>query len=517
MQLNLSMPSMKLEKILKQITNSFQIIANQNKIGEIEIEDIAIDSRLVKKNAIFFAVFGLENDGAKYAQSSVEKGSPVIVISKKSQFDLVNFNKNNPDIIVILCEEISPILEEFLKIFYHQLPKNIYAITGTNGKTSTVEFIRQILEFLKIKSASIGTVGVNCSSEIKDQLIAFNLTTPDIVSLYKNLNILKKFAIDDVAIEVSSIGLDQGRISGLNISCGGFTNFTQDHLDYHLSMEKYFEAKLKLFEKYLANNAKAVVNADVEGYQKISEICFNRHIEMIDYGKNAKKIKLTKIDEQEIFFDYDHKKFSFKMSANGDFQGYNLLCALSCVLSNHDLSYDDLTELLKKFPEIQVAQGRMQKILQLKNDAEIFIDFAHSPDAIENVLKQARIMVEKKNFRNNRNGKLIILFGCGGDRDKKKRPIMGRIASELADKVVISDDNPRSENPYEIRQEILNGCIEKNILEIADRKIAIVETVKSLSDNDILILAGKGHEKYQIIGDQKFDFDEEKIVKNAIK
>ena len=205
------------------------------------------------------------------------------------------------------------------------------------------------------------------------------------------------------------------------------------------------------------------------------------------------------------------------MSASGDFQAFNLLCALGCVLSKHNLNEDDLMQLMKKFLELKSAAGRMQKIAQLKNNAQIFIDFAHSPDALENVLKQAKSMLDNKKLSKEISPKLVVLFGCGGDRDKQKRPIMGKIASQLADIVIVSDDNPRSENPQLIRKEILSGCLPKNIIEINDRRLAIIEAIKILNDNDILILAGKGHEKYQIIGDKKIDFDEEQIVKNAIK
>ena len=508
---------MKLAEILKKTKTSHEVIANSWAIAEIEIADIAIDSRLVKKNSIFFALQGEKNDGAKFALQSAIQGAQTIVISKNSKFDLDNFLKQQPKISVIICEDNFSLLVEFLQIFYQPLPKNIYAVTGTNGKTSSVEFIRQILSFLNVKSASIGTLGVNCENVDKQDLINFNLTTPDIVSLYKNLNILKKFAIDDVAIEVSSIGLDQGRIAGLEISSAGFTNFTQDHLDYHLTMEKYFFAKLQLFTKYLQPNAYAILNADINEYDEIKKNCQKRQIQIIDYGFLAQKLKLIKIEQQKIFFEFNGKQFQFEMSVSGDFQVFNLFCALGCILSKHNLSEDNLMQLIKKFIQLENAQGRMQKVAQLKNNAQIFIDFAHSPDALENVLKQARIMLENKKLSNKISSKLIVLFGCGGDRDKQKRPLMGKIACELADVVIVSDDNPRTENPQLIRQEILNGCLQKKVIEIEDRRLAIIEAIKILKDNDILILAGKGHEKYQIIGDKKIDFDEEQIVKNAIK
>jgi len=511
------MPLMKLAQILEKIKTPHEVIASPRAIAAVEIDDIATDSRLVKKNSIFFALRGEKNDGAEFVFQSVNQGAQAIVISKHSKFDFEIFFQQYPQITVIISDDNFLLLVEFLQIFYRPFPKNIYAVTGTNGKTSTVEFIRQILKFLNIKSASIGTLGINCDDIKKQDLINFNLTTPDIVALYKNLHILKNSAIDDVAIEVSSIGLDQGRIAGLEIGIAGFTNFTQDHLDYHLTMEKYFYAKLQLFTKYLQPMAYAVLNADVKEYHEIVQNCQKRQIKIIDYGFAAQKLKLIKIDQQKIFFEFNDKQYQFEMSASGDFQAFNLLCALGCVLSKHNLNEDDLMQLMKKFLELKSAMGRMQKIAQLQNNAQIFIDFAHSPDALENVLKQARSMLDNKKLSKEISPKLVVLFGCGGDRDRQKRPIMGKIASELADVVILSDDNPRSENPQLIRKEILSGCLQKNIIEINDRRLAIIEAIKILNDNDILILAGKGHEKYQIIGDKKIDFDEEQIVKNAIK
>ena len=242
---------MNLHQILKKISHNYQVFGDVSKLDSVEFEDISIDSRKINKITIFFGLIGQKNDGANFLPEVANLGSKVAVISKKSTFDFQNFLKKNPQNIIIVSD-VFEILIEFLKIFYQPLPKNIYAITGTNGKTSTAEFTRQILQFLNKKSASIGTIGIICDEEIKNNFEASNLTTPDIISLYKNLAILKKFAIDDVAIEVSSIGLDQRRMAGLEIEVGAFTNFTQDHLDYHQNMQNYFDCKMILFEKNCA-------------------------------------------------------------------------------------------------------------------------------------------------------------------------------------------------------------------------------------------------------------------------
>lgn len=472
---------MKLSQILAQVKTEYKlpsgIIPDQ-----IEIEDIAIDSRLVKKNSVFFALSGKEKDGAEFIGSALKKGACAIIAKGFIE------SENNHALLV-----------EFLKIFYQNLPKNIYAITGTNGKTSTAEFTRQILSLLNIKSASIGTLGVICDSEIEAEIKQTSLTTPDIVSLYKNLNTLKKHQVDDVAIEVSSIGLDQGRAAGLNFCSGGFTNFTQDHLDYHKTMAEYFRCKSLIFDQSKCG----VINSDIAEFAELKKICDQKKLAQIDYGRNAKTLKL--IDHNH--FEYNQKKYHFELSVAGEFQIYNMLCALGSVLSAHKISDEKLENLVKKFNQLHPAAGRMQLVGAKENGAKIYVDFAHTPDALTNVLQLARQITKKR---------VVVLFGCGGNRDAKKRPIMGKIASELADQIIITDDNPRHENPASIRQEILASCDSSKTIEINNRLEAIKRAIDILQQGDILILAGKGHEKYQIIGEVKSIFDEEKIVKEIL-
>lgn len=488
---------MKLSQILSQVKIKYEL-QNLGSVDQIDAEDIAIDSRLVKKNSVFFALAGKETDGFKFIESAVKNGA-VLVVS----------NVVRPGIPTLQTDNVFALLVEFLKVFYQPLPKNIYAITGTNGKTSTAEFTRQILEFIGKKAASIGTLGVICDEKIKPHLQNSALTTPDIVSLYKNLQTLKKFGVDDVALEASSIGLEQGRAAGVKIAVGAFTNFTQDHLDYHKTMEEYFRCKMILFEQSLENGSFAVLNSDITEFSRIKKICENKNHKILEYGYKARDLKLLKVEQkdlgQKVEFEFQQKKYDFELSVSGEFQAFNALCALGNVLAKHQF---DLKKLLKDFSKINPALGRMQRAGVLKNQAQIFIDFAHSPDALENVLKLARKLTR---------GRVLVLFGCGGNRDAKKRPLMGKIACDLADFVIVTDDNPRQESPKNIRKEILAACDMKKTEEIAGRKVAIEKAVTMLKDSDVLILAGKGHEKYQIIGDEKFEFDEEKIVKDAIK
>lgn len=465
---------MKLSQILAQVKIAYTLPIGSIP-DEIEIEDIAIDSRLVKKNSVFFALPGKAKDGFEFIESAIKNGASLIISGQEK------------------------LLVEFLKIFYAPLPNNIYAITGTNGKTSTAEFTRQILEFLGKESASIGTLGVTCEASIQAQLQNSSLTTPDIVSLYKTLRILKKNGVDDVAIEVSSIGLEQGRAAGLKFAAGAFTNFTQDHLDYHKSMEEYFRCKSLIFDQV----ASAVLNSDIPEFEKLKKICDEKNLNVIEYGRKARGLRL--LDEKT--FEFKEKKYHLELSTSGEFQIFNTLCALGNALSTNDLGEKELENLVNNFSNLHSAAGRMQLAGTAPNQARIYIDFAHTPDALTNVLHLARKLTASR---------VLVLFGCGGDRDKTKRSIMGKIASDLADFVVITDDNPRSEKPEEIRAEILKSCDLKKTIEINGRKAAITYAISLLKPNDILILAGKGHEKYQIIGTEKFTFDEEKIVKDFL-
>ncbi|MFM7702696.1 MAG: Mur ligase family protein, partial [Alphaproteobacteria bacterium] len=367
---------MNLSQIIVNLKN-YNLVHNSQNLNELQIDDIVIESKKAKKNSIFVGLIGTKNDGANFIPEVVSLGCVVAVIDKKSQFDFQNFLQKNPNFIFIIGEA-KLILSEILKAFYQSLPKNIYAITGTNGKTSTAEFVRQILEFSGKKSASIGTLGINCDAEIKNKLADFALTTPDIATLYKNLAILQKNHINDVAIEVSSIGLDQGRVAGLNIEVGAFTNFSQDHLDYHQNMENYFASKMILFTKILpdaGNQAIAVLNADIAEFAKIKNHCDINKIKIIDYGYNAKILKLISIVEQKIDFEYLGEIFSFDHHIFGDFQTHNLLCALGIFLAKNNLNKNELTKLLKNFDKLCPAIGRMQ-FVENYNNAKIFIDFA---------------------------------------------------------------------------------------------------------------------------------------------
>ncbi|MFT5704023.1 MAG: UDP-N-acetylmuramoyl-L-alanyl-D-glutamate--2,6-diaminopimelate ligase [Rickettsiales bacterium] len=467
-----------------------------------KISSIELDSRLVKNGSIFFALKGLVTDGEKFIDSALEKGAIAIICNSNCQ-------NNNQRIIKV--DNVYEVLISSLQKLYNNLPENILAITGTNGKTSIAYFTAQIQEILGKKSASIGTIGIKVNDpEIQKELTTFSLTTPDIASLYKNLAILKQNGINDVVIETSSIGLEQKRIAGVRVKLGAFSNFTQDHLDYHGSMEKYFDCKMLLFKEVLKADDIAILNADIVEFENMKEISLKQKLRVFSYSSNQnnaiKSDISASINNEEIrIFD---KKYPFKITLAGDFQKANLICALLSVVAHYELSESQIAFIIKNLNQIKPAEGRMQKVGQLKNDAQIFIDYAHTPDALLNVLQTA-----KKMSHNN----LRILFGCGGNRDKTKRQEMGKIACDLADFVIVSDDNPREENAGEIRKEILSACDLSKSIEIGDRKEAIIYAMSELKNDDILILAGKGHEKYQVIGTENIELDEEKIVEEFLK
>ena len=479
---------------------------------DLEISDIIIDSRLAKENAIFFALPSKSGgfDGSKYIQDAISRGAKVVVYNPDDALSMplpCGQKEGGQEFLSIRVHSPYKLLISFLKAFYSDLPDNIYAITGTNGKTSIAEFVRQILNLLGKKSASIGTLGIISDTDLGQDLNVGGLTTPDIVSLYKNLHILKSKDINDVALEASSIGLEQGRMAGIKIKVAAFSNFSQDHLDYHLNMDEYFAAKMLLFNGQTESDGVAVLNADIVEYKAIRGVCLLQKQRIISYGFNGDDFKIIssgiKNQLSEINFIYKGQNYQIKWQILAEFQVLNIICALAMIVINYDLSHQQILALLDNFSALRSASGRMQRIASLKNNAQIFIDYAHTPDALENTLRFARKLTAAR---------LIVLFGCGGNRDAKKRPIMGKIASDLADIAIISDDNPRNEEPEKIREQILAGCNQQKTVVIEGRKIAIKTAIEMLKENDVLILAGKGHEKYQIIGDQKLPFDEELIT-----
>ncbi len=495
---------MNLLNALKNTAVDFKIEQGQDLAPNVAIDDIAIDSRIVEDSAgsVFFALQGHESNGEEFVVSAIKNGAKIIVAK--------NYQKVADDVIFITSDQPFAILTKFLAQFFAPLPQNIFAVTGTNGKTSVVEFTRQVFDLLDVKAASIGTLGLRCDHIKGNGIVSSSLTTPDIVGLYKNLATLKKNNVDHVAIEASSIGLDQQRMAGLEIKNVAFTNFSQDHLDYHADMDDYFAAKLKLFTQLAAKNSNAIINADIDQFEQLKKACLDNNHNFIDYGLDGQGLQIVSFSEkdsgQEVVIKYCQEEYKFFIDINVNFQVFNLICALGFIFANQNLNSQQITSLLQKFDQLQSPTGRMQKVANY-NEAEIFIDYAHTPDALEISLKNARKLKPKR---------LLVLFGCGGDRDHMKRPQMCQAACQNADYIIVTDDNPRNEDPAKIRQEIMASCDLEKSVEIDGRKNAIEKSLQMLTKGDIIILAGKGHEKYQSVKGQKIDFDEEKIVNEFI-
>lgn len=461
---------------------------------EINLEDvtgIAVDSRLVKPGFIFVAIKGELQDGHDYVALAIRNGAKIIV----HQTEL----KKESGIDYFQIEDVRIALSELAAKFYPKQPKFMLGITGTSGKSSIVHFIREILKLLHQKSVSIGTLGV-----IGDYQVKSSLTTPPTIDLHKILQEIVEHDINYCAIECSSHGIDQKRLLSVNFTACGFSNFSRDHLDYHKNMDEYFQTKKQLFA--IMKKGYAVLNTDIDEFEDLQNYCLKHKHEIISYGKNEfAKIKIKSITQvglrQEVSWDINGDIYLTKLDLVGEFQIYNIACAIGLLMA----AKIELESIMNILDMVKSVPGRMELVGNL-NGAGIFVDYAHKPEALSQALQ---------NLRNNTDNELWVIFGCGGERDHGKRPIMGEIACEYADHVIITDDNPRGEDPKSIRQDILKNCNAK-ALEIASREEAINFVMSKLNPGDSLIIAGKGHENYQIIGKDILEFSDKDTVRKKL-
>ncbi len=452
--------------------------------------NFSINSKKVNKNDIFFAIEGSKQSGSLYSSEALSKGAYKVITSKNIR------NKN-----YLIVKNVKKFLVEACSVKYKEKPKNIIAVTGTNGKSSVANFYFQILKNLKINSAAIGTLGIFYKNKVKRT----NLTTPDIITIHKELNFFKKKKIDNVCLEASSHGLHQNRLDGINFTAGIFTNFTQDHLDYHKNLKNYLRAKLYLFSSLLKKNSFAIVDTDIPEFPIINKICKKRKIKILSFGSRGNAIKLISHyyfgKKQIIKINFLNKIYNIKVDLIGDFQIKNLFASM---LASY-LSVKNSDKIVKTLSKIKSADGRMQSV-GTKGKSAVVVDYAHTPDALKKSLQTLA-----KQF----NKKVDVVFGCGGDRDRGKRYKMGKIANQFASKIYLTNDNPRSENPNSIIKQIKKGCSRSKI--ILDRKIAIKTAINNLNNDSILLIAGKGHENYQIINNQKKYFSDQKVSKFFLK
>ncbi len=468
------------------------------KIKNIFFSGISFNSSKVKKDHIFFAIRGNQFDGNDYINEAITKGAKVIVSEKK-----INLKKKN--IIFLNLFNLRKILAETSFKIYNKKPKNLIAVTGTNGKSSVANFYYQILQLSNKKVASIGTLGV------KSKIFNFNLanTTMDPIKLGQILTKLKKHKVDNVIMEASSHGLKQNRLDGLRFNSGIFTNLSHDHLDYHKNLKNYLKAKLYLFENLIKKKGNVITDENIPEFKKIKKIAQkkNLHLNYINNKKNNFNILSHKFrnETQILKIRYNNSIKKINLNLIGKIQLKNLFMAIIAAKKSN-IKMKKIFEIISK---LKPVDGRLEKIGKLKNKSIVMLDYAHTPDALKTCLLNLREQFPNKN--------IVLLFGCGGNRDKNKRSKMGKIANDHSDKIYLTDDNPRNENPKEIRRQIKKGINKKKLIEISSREKAISEAIKDLKTGEILLVAGKGHEKIQVIGKEKIYFSDKKIILKSIK
>ncbi|MEJ0091985.1 MAG: UDP-N-acetylmuramoyl-L-alanyl-D-glutamate--2,6-diaminopimelate ligase [Methylocella sp.] len=462
-----------------------------------EVAGVSCDSRAATVGTVFFALPGTKTDGLAFAPQAVRQGAFAIVGERAPEMPIGAG-------VFIKVDDARAALAKASAQFFPRQPETVVAITGTSGKTSVAAFVRQIWAAQGLAAASLGTLGVVAPSGS----VYGSLTTPDSVTLHKTLDQLAGAGVTHLALEASSHGIVQHRLDGVRLKAAAFTNLSRDHLDYHATLEDYFAAKLQLFERLLEPGQSAVVDADSGVAEKVIAACEARGLRVFSTGRKGQTLKLLAAQPDNVStrleIAYAGEAVKLTLPLAGAFQASNALVAAGLCLATGSPS-DTVFAALER---IEGAPGRLERVGQ-RQGAPIYVDYAHKPDALDKVLRTLRPYLR---------GKLVVVFGCGGDRDPGKRPIMGDVAARLADLVIVTDDNPRSENPAAIRKAILAGAAgAANVREIGDRASAIAEAVALLGPDDGLLIAGKGHETGQIVGDITLPFSDSDCVRAALK
>jgi UDP-N-acetylmuramoyl-L-alanyl-D-glutamate--2,6-diaminopimelate ligase len=460
--------------------------------GLLLVAGLTADSREVEPGFVFAALPGTKVDGAKYIGQAFARGASVVIANEGSY---------SGSGLVIETANPRQLFARMAARFFGKQPDLAVAVTGTNGKTSVAAFVRQIWQSMGFRSASIGTIGVVGPSG--SEYLAH--TTPDPVQLHRLLAKLAEDHVEHLALEASSHGLAQYRLDGVRFSAAGFTNLSRDHLDYHATLEEYFGAKMRLFEELLPAGAPAVINADTPFSADVTRRAKARGLKIFSIGKLGTELKLLSAQRdgfgQHLELQGAHKTHSVYLPLVGEFQTSNALVAAGLVLATGG----EEVLVMHALESLQGAKGRLDLVGKSKTGASIFVDYAHTPDALENAIVSLRPYTD---------GKLVVVFGCGGDRDKGKRPQMGAIAAKHADRTIVTDDNPRSEDAKIIRAEILAAC--PGAREIGGRAKAIRAGVDGLNAGDVLLVAGKGHEEGQTVGTKVIPFSDHEAVRAAI-
>ncbi len=458
---------------------------------------LASDSRAVRPGYLFAALPGTRADGADFIADAVGRGA-VAVLGRPELGARVKALGAR----FIAAENPRLALAREAAAFFAAQPKTVAAVTGTNGKTSVAVFLRQIWRALGKPAASLGTIGlVTPNGEVP-----LRQTTPDPIELHRLLAQLKQDGIDHLALEASSHGLDQYRLDGVAIAAAAFTNITRDHMDYHAGFEAYLDAKRRLFAEVVRDGGAAVINADAAHADRFLEVAARRGLRVLTVGEHGETLRLASLTPQgagqRLAVVYDGRTHAIALPLAGRFQASNALVAAALAIGLGE----EPARVFAALETLEGASGRLEHVATAASGAPVYVDYAHTPDALETVLVALRPHAE---------GRLHVVFGCGGDRDRGKRPLMGAAAAEFADRVIVTDDNPRSEDAAQIRRGILAAC--PGATEIGHRAEAIRAAIAALQTGDVLVIAGKGHETGQIVGGETRPFsDRDEAIEAAV-
>jgi len=462
------------------------------------ITGVTADSRKVAPGSLFVALPGSAADGRAFIPQALSQGAAAVLAPSDTDAGLAP--------LLVTSGDVRRAYAIAARSFYGAQPKTCVAVTGTNGKTSVAAFCRQIWAAMGLTSASMGTLGVlKQSSNVNQALTGPGLTSPDAADAARMLARLAEEGVTHLALEASSHGIDQRRIDGVTLKAAAFTNLTQDHLDYHGTMDEYRAAKLRLFETLLPRGRTAVLNADSDAYSSFAAASIMSGLGVMAVGERGRDLTLVARravpEGQRLTIDVRGETHEILLPLAGAFQASNALVAAGlCIAAG-----EDAERVLAALEKIEGAQGRLQRIGGASK-GEVYVDYAHTPDGLETVLKA---------LRPHATGRLIVVFGAGGDRDRAKRPLMGEVAGRLADIAIVTDDNPRSEEPASIRKAVREGC--PDALEIGDRRAAIRHAIGDMRDGDVVVIAGKGHEQGQIVGGVTHPFDDASEAAEALR
>ncbi|MEO9468554.1 UDP-N-acetylmuramoyl-L-alanyl-D-glutamate--2,6-diaminopimelate ligase [Parasphingorhabdus sp.] len=462
--------------------------------GDCHVSGLAIDNRKIAPGNIFGAFRGSNANGEDYIEAAIEAGAVAVVARPEAIVE---------GAVHIMADEPRRIFALLAARYFTPTPGCVAAITGTNGKTSTAELTRQLWHMAGLNSASIGTLGVTTASE----QVKTGLTTPDIVTFLSNMSGLAREGVSHAVFEASSHGLAQYRTEGLPVQVGVFTNLSRDHLDYHGDMDSYFEAKMRLFDEVVDSDGTAIIWADDETWSgAVSRRARDRGLNLFTVGEQGTSLRLvsrmpTQLG-QVLMVKAGGNTHRIALPLIGAYQAANALCAAAVILSTGG----ELDDVLDHMQRLQPVRGRLERAVITSTGAPVYVDYAHTPDGLRAAIDALRPHVK---------GQLITVFGAGGDRDKGKRPEMGKVAAEMSNVAIVTDDNPRNEDPAAIRSEILGGT--SKAIEVADRREAILHAITLAGADDIILLAGKGHEQGQIVGDRIIPFDDVEVARECAR